>query len=53
MSYPIYHGIKLAQSSEIHNLNVQTLADTAIAAITGGVTGRLVYDSTNDQYVYF
>lgn len=53
MSYPIYHGIKLAQSSEIHNLNVQTLADTAVAAITGGVMGRLVYDSTNDQYTYF
>lgn len=53
MSYPTYHGIKLAQSSEIHNLNVQTLADTAIAAITGGVMGRLVYDSVNDQYTYF
>ena len=53
MSYPIYHGIQLAQSSEIHNLNVQTLADTAIAAITGGVTGRLVYDTTNERYTYF
>jgi hypothetical protein len=53
MSYPIYHGIQLAQSSEIHNLNVQTLADTAIAAITSGVTGRLVYDNVNDRYTYF
>lgn len=53
MSYPIYHGIKLAQSSEIHNLNVETLANAAITAITGGVHGRVVYDTDEQLFKYF
>jgi len=53
MSYPIYHGIQLAQSSEIHNLNVQTLTDVLIAGITGGVEGRIFYNTDQERYEYF
>lgn len=53
MSYPVYHGIQLAQSSEIHNLNVQTLAQTAIDAITNGTQGRLVFDTDSQTYKYW
>lgn len=54
MSYPIYHGIKVAGSAQIHNLNVETLTDVAIAALTGNdlIKGRLVYDEVNDIYNY-
>ena len=36
MSYPIYHGIKLAASSEIHNVNIETMLEATLTAVTGG-----------------
>ena len=53
MSYPIYHGIKLASSSEIHNVNIQTMLDAAITAVTGGSHGRVVFDTDNQCYKYW
>ena len=53
MSYPIYHGIKLASSSEIHNVNIETMLEAAITAVTGGTHGRIVFDSENQVYKYW
>ena len=53
MSYPVYHGIKLAQSSEIQNVNIETMLNATLTAITGGVHGRVVFDTDNQNFKYF
>ena len=53
MSYPIYHGIKLAASSEIHNVNIETMLNATLTAVVGGVHGRVVFDTDNQNFKYF
>ena len=52
MSYPIYHGIQLAQTSEITNLNIEKLTDALIAGLTGSQEGRIFYNTDQEQYEY-
>ena len=52
MSYPIYHGIQLAQTSEVHNLNIEKLTDVLIAGMTGSQEGRIFYNTDQEQYEF-
>lgn len=51
MSYPVFHGIKLAGNAEIQNAVIEKLTSTEIGNLSGAALaeGRIVYDITNSK----